>query len=400
MFFIRGAAYPFVFSDFIFPYLIFAVPAMFLVAALAVVAEVFLGKKSILQFILYFFLFGSVMSAINFRHADGLITLIDPFGLKTLTLSVTKEINSQFHTNIQDVSFGFIFSGQKPFKIFVYEGINWQVPFLISRFLWIGISLMMVYFSSFFFHRFDFKQTATKKSLKPVKGELVQDQQQPNGFSISPSGINRASMPPLVSDYSIFPFVKTELLILIRKGNKWLWLVNSGLWIAMLFVPLTIAHAYLLPILLFLQVTRWSDLTTKEKTNRVHYFTYASYKPLFRILPAQIISGIILAIAMALPVILRYAMISDLYSIINIINGSVLIILLAVCLGIITGGKKLYEIIFFMLTYSALNKLAITDYLGNTVHDNRIGYMIVLLGLNLSSLLISFIVRNYQSRHL
>jgi len=402
MFFIRGTDYPFVFSDFIFPYLIFAVPAMFLVAALAIVAEVFLGKKSILQFVFYFLLFGFVMAALKLYHADGLVTLIDPFGLKTVTLSITNEINTQFHTHIKDVSFGFIFNSQKPFKIFVYEGINWQIPFLLSRFLWIGISILLVYISSSFFHRFDFKQAATKKSLKSATDnkELFQDQQVSDDLSISPSGINRALMPPLVSDYSIFPFVKTELLLLIRKGNPWLWLVNSGLWIAMFFVPLNIAHTYLLPVLLFLQVIRWSDLTTKEKTNRLHYFTYASYKPLFRILPAQILSGIVLAMTMALPVIVRYALVLDMYSVINIINGSILVILLAVCLGIITDGKKMYEIVFFMLTYSALNKIAITDYLGNTAHDNQINYLIVMLGLNMTLVLISFIVRNYQSRHL
>ncbi|MBB6270742.1 hypothetical protein HDF26_001169 [Pedobacter cryoconitis] len=398
MFFVRGTDYPFVFSAFLYPYLIFAVPAMSLVASLAVVAEVFLDRKSILQFLVYFFVFGFTMAAIKTHEADSLITLIDPFGLKTMTSSITNDINSQFHTHIKDASFGFIFRDKQAFQVFVFEGVNWQLPFLLSRIVWIGFSLALVYFSSFFFHRFDFKQTVSKKNNKPVQltADLVSDEKE----MISPAGISRALLPPLVFDYSIFPFVKTELLLMIRKGNQLLWLVNAGLWIAMFFVSLPIAHSYLLPVLLFLQVIRWSDLTTKEKTNRLHYFSYAAYRPLFRILPAQILSGIIVAMVMALPVIVRYAIISDLFAVVNIINGSVLIILLAVCLGIITEGKKLYEIIFFMLTYSAVNKLPITDYLGGAPHDNHLVYISVLSGLNIILVLVSFIVRNYQSRHI
>ncbi|QNK63938.1 hypothetical protein H7F33_05450 [Pedobacter sp. PAMC26386] len=395
MFFVRGTGYPFIVMNFILPYLIFAVPAMFLVSALAVVAEVFLGKKNILQFIAYFFLFGATMAILNKQDTHGLVTLIDPFGLKTITKSITSAINSQFQANVKDISFGFIFNSHKAYQVFVYNGINWQLPFLISRLLLICMSFGLVYFSSFFFHRFDFKQTISKKKKRVVDTPLS------DGLGVLlPSGINRVSMPPLVIDYSIFPFVKTELLLLIRKGNKWLWLVNSGLWLTMLFIPLNIAHAYLLPVLLFLQVTRWSDLTTKEKTNRLHYFTYASYRPLFRILPAQILSGVLLAAALAFPVILRYALQGDLYSVVNVLNGSILLILLAVCLGIITGGQKLYEIIFFLLTYAALNKLSITDYLGSVHHDNQLVYAGLLLGINVFLMLISLTVRNYQSRHL
>lgn len=393
MFFIRGSGYPFVLANFVLPYLILPVPAMFLVSALAVLAEVFLGKKTVLQFLLYFMLFGITMAAIKSQHANSLATLIDPFGLTTITSSIAQEISSGFHTEIKDPSFGFIFSGKKAFKVFIYEGVHWQLPFLISRLLWIGISILLVYVSSFFFHRFDFQQLVSQK-------KVVAKVKETDGLNLIPKGIHRNLMPALVTDYSIFPFVKTELLLLIRKGNKWFWLVNMGLWIGMCFAPLTIAHAYLLPVLWFLQVTRWSDLTTKEKTNRVHYFTFAAYRPLFRILPAQILSGVLLAIVLALPVILRYAIAGDVYSIVNIINGAILIISLAVCTGIITGGKKLYEIIFFMLSYAVVNKLTFIDYLGSMSHDNRIGYTLILTGLNMTALLISFMVRNYQSRHL
>ncbi|MGO4291564.1 hypothetical protein [Chitinophaga sp. RAB17] len=393
LFFIRSEGYSFIFRDFILPYLVFAIPAIFLVSALAVVAEVFLVKRNILQFIIYFLLFGAVLTTLSARDATTFATLMDPLGLTTVTHNITNEINTQFQANIKNVSFGFIAKGEKTFRVFVFEGVNWQLPFLLSRLLWISVSIGLVYVSSFFFHRFDFEQTASERKKK------VADPRKAVGTGIIPAGINRCSLPPLVTDYSILPFIKIELLLLIRRGNKWLWLINIGLWGSMLLAPLTIAHAYLLPVLLFLQVARWSDLITKEKTNRLHYFTYASYRPLSRILPAQILSAIILAVALALPVILRYAITSDAYAVINILNGLVLIISLAVCIGGITGGKKLYEIVFFLLTYAVLNKVPGTDYLGSIPHASSGGYAFLILALNVVLLMITFIVRKYQLRH-
>lgn len=393
MFFIRGNGYPFIFKDFLLPYVIFAVPALFLVAGLAVVAEVFLGKRSMLQIIAYFFLFGAAMAYINGKGAGNTTGIFDPFGLSLVTGSIMKQINSQFGEHIRSVSFGFIFGGHHPFRVFAWEGLQWNGLFVLSRLLWIGLGTGLVYVSSFFFHRFDFKEAGRK--VKKARGD-----QKRETLEIIPSGMNRSLLPPLVVNYGILPFIKTELLLLIRKGNKWFWLVSIIVWLVMLFVPLTISHAYLLPGVLFLQVTRWSDLATKEKTNRLHYFTYSSYKPLLRMLPAQILAGVLLAGALALPVMLRYAIVLNGYAMINILNGSVFIVLLAVCLGILSGGSKLYEIIFFLLTYSVMNKIPATDYLGYLPHGNPLLYTVMILGINLVLILTCFITRSYQARHL
>lgn len=392
MFLVRGSGYPFIFANFIIPYILFALPALFLVSGLAVVAEVFLGKRSILQFIIYFFICGAVMAGINIPKPGIPSAVFDPFGLSLVTGSIKSQINAEFHENIKQVSFGFIFSKHKAFRTFEWNGVNWTSIFIFSRLLWIAFSLVLVYISSFFFHRFDFNQSVSKKKKAAAYKETGKAEIKPI--------LNEGPLPPIVIDYSILPFIKTELLLLIRKSSKWFWLVSGGVWIAMLFAPLDIAHAYLLPAIWFLQVTRWSELVTKEQTNRLHYFTYSSYKPLQRMLPAQILAGIILAILLALPVIGRYLIAFNFNAIINILCGAIFIVLLAVCLGIVSGGKKLFEIVFFMLTYAATKKIPAIDYIGATIHTDHTGYITVLLMLILSLGLISFFVRNYQARHL
>jgi len=394
MFFVRGGDHPFILGDFIWPYVIFALPALFLVAALAVVAEVFLGKKSILQFIIYFFLCGAMMAGISEANKDGKNAIFDPFGLSTMTNSVKNQINLTYKEDIKAVSFGFIFSKPVPFQIFVWQGLNWKGSFVFSRLIWIGLGLGLVYFSSFFFHRFDFRQAPGKSKKKRLEKEPVVQ------LTSKSAAINLSLLPPMIADYSILPFMKTELLLLVRKDNKWLWLISGAIWLSTIFVPLNLAHRYLLPVLWLLQVNRWSDIATREKTGRLHYFTYASYKPLFRMLPAQILAGITLAVLLALPVLLRYTFSLNYPTVGYILNGAFLVVLSAIFLGMISGGKKLFEILFFLLTYAVLNKLPLADYLGTTPHENHNNYMLIIFLLNVALASASFLIRNYQLRHL
>lgn len=395
MFFVRSSGYPSILSDFVIPYLLLALPSLFIISTLAVVAEVYLGKSAILQYIVFVLLFGVITANVNGLKNNTVATLIDPFGVRTMTTSIKNQINTQFHENIQTVSFGFIFNrDKKPFKSFIWNGVKWTTIFLLSRLLWIGFVLGLLYISSFFFHRFDFKQSSGKQKKILVSGLLA------DVLNITTSNISRASLPPVITDYSIFPFIKTELLLLIRMGSKWYWLIIAGLWVSLFFAPLQIAHTYLLAVIWFLQVTRWSDLSTKEKTNRLHYFTYSSYKPLMRMLPAQLFAGVILAVALSLPLVVRYIISLDVYSIINIFNGAVFLVLLALCLGILSGGKKLFEIVFFMLTYMITQKIPFADYFGGVKHNNMVNYIAIVLMLNVFLGVISFSVRSYQVRHL
>jgi hypothetical protein len=74
--------------------------------------------------------------------------------------------------------------------------------------------------------------------------------------------------------------------------------------------------------------------------------------------------------------------------------------LLAVVLGILTGGKKLFEVFFFLLTYSVVNKIPVTDYLGSLPHQNMGVFMFIILGINVILAIVSLMMRRYQARHL
>lgn len=396
MFFIQKTNYPFHILDFLLPYLFMVVPAIFLISALAIVAEVFLSRQTILQFVIYFFIFNILIInafLINSTNRNGSMVknMVDGYGMGIMVTSIKQEINNQFNEKPLGVSLGYSTVEEKNFRTFVWHGVSWDAPYLLSRLIWMGIAFAMVYFSSFFFHRFDFKSSLFAFRTLPQHYFTATRTSNMPHFS-------KAALPPVAQAFGILPLVKTELMLMVRKGSKWLWLLNAGLWIATLFAPLTVAYVYLLPILFFLQVSRVADLVTRDQTYRLHYFTYSSYQPLQRILPAQLLAGLGLLLALAIPVIFRLLFAANFLAIGQLINGALFILSLSIGLGVISGGKKLFEIFFLLLTYIAL-QAPNAHYLGSIGHANQ-GQTLVFVGMaNLVLLTSSFAFKSWQLRH-
>ena len=265
------------------------------------------------------------------------------------------------------------------------------MEYIITRIVWIGIAFLLLYIASKLFNRFDEKVIIQKKKTK----QIIIDEAYQLPILVGDLKINE--FPKAGPAFGIFPLVKTELLLLLRKGPKWFWIINFGIFIALLVVPITFAHLYLLPTLWFLQINKWADLGTKEQFYRTDCFIYASYKPLQRLLTAQILAGWILAVALALPLILRYIFSGNTISASGIICGALVLISFAVFTGIVSGGKRIFEIVFFMATYALIQGVPFFDYLGS-IHHN-VQYLLWLSGIIGLQLVIAFLFRKYQINH-
>ena len=388
--FVRSNGASFNIIQFLLPYLLTTMPCIFFISSLAVLAEVFLGKWPMLQYIGFFFLFGLITANVLQGAGTTAKIMIDPFGVKMVMTGMENLVRQQYDAAATVGSVGFNLSSKQEIKTFLFEGISWSALYIISRLLWIGISIFAIFISSKFFHRFDVREKTSSRKKKIIITENI-------GAGNVLQEIKLSALPHIQTDYGILPFIKTELLMLFRKGPKWFWLVNIGGMIAIIFVPIKIAHQFILPILWFLQVGRWSDLATKEKTNRIHYFTYAAYQPLKRLLTSQIIAGIFIAITLASPLMIRYIISGDVMPVLLILAGAVFIVSFAVCLGILSGGKKLFEILFFAITYFNVNLLPFTDYFGAL--SSGISLALTMLMIIAGLLFISFAKRKYEIDH-
>ncbi len=367
LFILYNDGYPFELNQFVKPYVLIVLPALFVIAVIAIVFEVFFGKYSVLQNIGFFFLFSGLLVMTPKTEMQ---FSMDIFGssivMHELEQTVRKISNTPENT---DLSIGYVLGNVKQTHSFEFKGMEFPTIFLLSRFIWIIIGILVIYLISHFFHRFRLKERISlRKHSIEIRKEAVSKELL----------LNKLPIP--VINYSIFPLVKTEFLLLFRKGKKWLWIVNVIGMLLLAVFPLEMAHQLVLPILWFLQVSRLSDLTTKEFSNNVHYFAFSAYKPMSRLLFSQLLAAISLLFLLAVPLVVRYGIRVNFYAIFSICLGSVFIVILACALGILSKGKKLFEVLFFMITYAVINGIPFVDYFGGNSHDSMyLVYLFILI---------------------
>jgi len=94
IFYFRSTGFSFEISQFVIPYLFVTLPSLFIVSALAVVAEVFLGRRSVIQYIGFFILFNVVVANIQMKKGSEMLTYIDPFGVKVVSMGMERFVQT------------------------------------------------------------------------------------------------------------------------------------------------------------------------------------------------------------------------------------------------------------------------------------------------------------------
>lgn len=385
LFFFYNDGFPFEILHFIKPYFIITIPALFIISCIAVIFEVFLGKYSVLQNIGFFFLFSLLMLS-NKKNQNNFS--LDILGTEIVMHHMENQVRKITNAKkTKELSIGYVLGNVKEAKKFQFDGITFPITFILSRLAWILFSIGAIAITSLFFHRFNLKEKSSNKpsKIKPKQKTLYKD-------------ITLLNLPMVKSNYKIFPLLKTEFLLLIRKGKTWLWLINFAGIISLLLTPLQIAHQFILPILWFLQVGRLSDVSTKEIENDIYYFSFSSYKPLSRLLFSQILASVFLLLLLASPLYIRLIIHGDVIAFSSIILGAIFIALIAIFLGILTKGKKLFEVLFFMITYANINRIPFVDYFGALTHNSI--YIAKLLITIILLIVFSFLIRKRMIRNL
>ncbi|EZH75577.1 hypothetical protein ATO12_01980 [Aquimarina atlantica] len=386
LFFLYNEGFSFEILQFITPYSIIVIPSLFFISVLAVLFEVFFIQKSILQNVLFFFLF-SIMALSGSTDDTSKNFYLDAFGTKIITSQMEETVRSTVgQEDLGGLNIGFVLGNVSEANHFLFDGVDFPIGYILSRIGWIIFGILLLGLASLFFHRFKVKERFQLKSKKTLLQTKID-----NDIDIS-------ILPKVALSFKILPLIKTEFILLVRSGYKWLWILNIAGMLGLCFAPLSIAHQMILPILWFLQVSRWSSLVTKERIFSTHFFTFASYQPLKRLLLSQVLSGILLALLLALPLLLRYMIQLDFMHITSIILGGIFIVSLAVLTGILTKGKKLFEILFFMITYANINAIPFTDYFGGLHHQySYLGGIAILVVILLT---ISYSIRNIELKRI
>ncbi len=384
LFFSYNAGYPFELLQFLKPYILITFPAIFIISVFAIAFEVLFGRFSTLQNMAFFFLFSALMV---FRPNTESQFAFDVFGNKIVmhhmeeTVKGIDGVDDTFRMTI-----GYILGHVKDSKTFDFQGLDFPTSYIISRVLWIFLGFGLIGIMAPFFHRFNVKE----RKIKTKKSSYFQT------LSNEISEIDISTLTQPKTNFGLFSILKIELLLLFRSGKRWLWIFNFIGMVLLALLPLHIAHQFVLPILWFLQVHRISDLTSKELSNSVHYFAFTSFKPLGRLLLSQLLSATLLMFILALPLIARLGIHDQAVGAFSVAIGSIFIVMFAAVLGLLTKGKKLFEVLFFMLTYANINGIPFLDYFGAFQTSTTATFMFFLIIICLIGLI--FWLRRLQIR--
>jgi hypothetical protein len=385
---VRGSEFHFDVLQFILPYLYATLPSLFFLSVFAVFFEIVFGKRTNLSNITFFFLFSGFVGYI-FTAGNPVAQWFDVLGTKHLLTEMTAVVNNGISNVHRDISVGYNFGSKRELHYFLFEGTHFNLFYLATRLFWVAMAFALLWIGSKMFRRFD-TRTFTLPGMK--------SQNQTQEYPTPPlNEITLSSLPQAAASFDIYPLIKAEIMMLLRKGPRWFWLVNLGMFIALFFIPLDKAHQIALPVVWFFQINRWADIATKEKYYGTSSFVYGSSKPLGRLLTAQIVAGTLTALAFAIPVLLRFTFAGELAVLPGIVLGAIIIIGFSTCSGILTGGKRLFEILFFMLTYAVLENIPQADYFGGK-HSST-GYYAILLMIVTFLLAISYLARNYEIKN-
>lgn len=390
MFMIRGETSHMEIEELLTPLLFITIPTMFIIASIALffdsLSNLSRGMKNILYFFLWIFLIGS--SQLN-PFMDVLSTNTTLAEIKNSISSIHPDWNSEAGTGIM------LRDSTENIKIFTWDGINWSISFLLQRFFWMFASFGIVLIASLGFNRFDTSKIKKQRTSRfsRINPPRIEDK-------VIQSQLKFADIPLPENKFSFLNLVLAEIR-LMAKGNTTLWLIITAvLFLTSTIAPINFAYKIILPLLWFFQTLILSKLGSRETTNRCNEYIFSSVSPLLRQLPAMFLAASFLMLLLSLPVALRLLLAHDLYSVYAIIVGSLFIPSFAIASGIITGGSKLFEVIFTIIVYGYFNNVYFFDFTGAISESHEFGVAHYIFAITLVLVILALIIRKRQISHI
>jgi hypothetical protein len=388
MFYIRGETTHLELDKLLIPLMVLGIPAMFIVSAIAVFMDSItsLGRGAINM--LYFFLFVTLVggSIVN--------PYLDVFSVGTVMADISKSL-TEIHPDWNGNSGSGLIIRELPAQIsvFEWEGMHWNLSIIGQRIIFVGISICLVLLAAIGFNRFD---TTKVKKQKTKKSKRFGKKEQATETNYIPSGIHLKDAILPKSRFSFFALLKAELKMML-KGNTNLWkLFTVVFFILSAFTPMSFAYKVALPLLWFFQTLLLSRLGSREITTRCDDYIFSSPFPLLWQLPATLTAPTLFMCILALPVMIRLAILGDFYGVMAVLIGALFIPVTAITLGIVTRGSKLFEVLFAITIYASFNAIPFLDLVGSLEASRSIGMAYYFLGSSIILIGLAFIMRKRQ----
>jgi len=344
------------------PFLFFAMPAMLLAGAVALLFETLPVLRGGIGNVVYFFLWTAALGL-------GATGFDDPSGLQLLYRSSRTALQAIDPTSPQNFHFSLTIGGEHAVRTFPWNGIEWTAHVLLMRLLWISLAAAIALLASVFFHRFDPARTRRKQRAQTAASvsETSPDDRIPTLF---PVPITAAHLTPLSrssSNSRFLPLVASELRLML-KGQRWWWYAGAaGLLVGQFVSPEPnvrggfLLAAWIWPILV------WSQMGCREARHSTSALLFSSESSLSRQLPALWTAGVLIAVLTGSGAAVRLLLGGDWHSFAAWLAGALFIPSFALALGVWSGGSRAFEAIYTVWWYTGPgHQLPGLDFMGTT----------------------------------
>jgi hypothetical protein len=374
------------------PFLLLALPAMAVVAAVAVLFETIPLLRGGFGNVVYCFawIMGLTLPAVSGMKG---IHLADWSGLSVIWDSVAAGAklspeNSGFSFSLDVGSFNFVKS------TFQWDGVNWTVGIILDRLFWLVFALTLAFFAALLFDRFD---TARGK---PLRERLQLEPDAVREIDAEPVRAPAVVLAPLPAGPLHFRFgamLAAELRLML-KGQKWWWYgVALAFAVACAAVPSAEGRGILLGCAWIWPVLLWSAMGVREAREQTSQILFSAPHPIARQLPAVWLAGFVLAALTGSGFALRLLAAGNIRGLLAWLIGALFIPTFALSLGVWSGSSKPFEILYTLLWYvGPMHAMPPLDFMGSAPATATSRYPLMYLIVTCALIVVSLAGRKRQ----
>ncbi len=347
------------------PFLAVALPYMALTAALAVVFETGPWLRGAAGNVIYFFVW--IFSFMAWMGIGTVLPLFkDPLGYNLFTKDLYTAASAAFPGDLisKYLSVGNYSMPGTQIKVFNWAGVDWTPSIVGTQWLWAVAGLGLILLSALWFARFDPSREGLRHaSVKPEgakEGKLAWLQKMA-------ARIPLPSLSPLVSKLAqVNPFLGVlfaELRLLLNGRRWWWWVITIGLAFSILSSPLDVTTQYLIPFAWLWPLTLWSEMGSRERKNNTSQMVFSSSRPVVRQLPAAWLAGVLATALLVIGGAIFFLSNNNLPGLVGWVGGVVFVPSLALALGVLSSGGRVFEVIYIIWWYiGPLQKIPGLDF--------------------------------------
>ena len=379
------------------PFLLFTLPVLAVTAAAAVLFDAIPVLSGGVGNIAWFFVW--MICVITGQGAP-----LGGMGAVTATMRIA--MTAQHLPPAGEFSVGFT-KVDHPLHTFIWHGLQPSGGFITGRLVLIVIAAVLAALPAIWFGRFDPARTRPRRGDAPVPdGETLGTPAPATGQAARLTASPAYKPLPAGATRSVLAagrLLAGEARILVQGTPRWWWLVTAAINIASLAVPASIVKpvgastALLLSAAWIWPALIWSRLSTQCHENGLDTLLGA-YPGVYRQVAAEWAAGLMLTALAGLGPLLRMAASGDGPRTAAWIAGALFIPALALMLGTASRTHRMFQALYVILWYAAVNQVKAADYMGTVLVNGRPAGPSPLLftGAALAMLAVTFTIRAAQ----